>query len=204
MDGTARVATSRRVSGGSARSGPAQGVEEKSGERTLFDAPGHLRARAVDVDREKAGTSVSAGTFMCPDEGPDDPTVRLREREGVHLSGFKPVEPTLAHVPGLDLDGSEHPVVEQQPVPLTLEGRLADEPEEMESFNWDMDARFFGDFTLGAVGGRLPCSHVEFPSNRRAEALVGFADAAEKENASIGIAKVAEARQAVGEWGGCL
>lgn len=173
----------------------------RSGVRFLLDAPCEFFAPAVDVDVEEPGAAVLPGVLVLVDHGPDDLAVGVGEWEVGDLVGLVPAEFSLVHVAVDDFDGLHDAVVEEEPVCLSLKGGLGDEPDKSEVVDVDMDAGFFHDLALGALGRRFAQVHLEFAADGGAETLVWCLDAVEEEDASVLVSQVAEAGDLVGENG---
>ena len=64
-----------------------------------------------------------------------------------------PAEFAFVHVAIDDFNGDHDAVVEEEPVGFSFECGFGDEAYEADVVDVDMDACFFLDFSLGALGG---------------------------------------------------
>ena len=165
--------------------------------RFLLNRPAQFLSAAINVDAEESRAAVGAGCFVLVDHRPDDLAVGVGDRERLDIFEIVPAEFALVHVPINDFDRDHDAVVEQEPVGLAFEGGFCDEPYETDVVDVDMDPGFFRDFTLGALGWGFSEMHLEFATDWGAEPLVGFFDAMEKEDASVFVAEITQARELV-------
>ncbi len=160
----------------------------------LIDRPLQPPIAAIDVGGEEPRAAVGPEVFMLPDKRPDDAAIGFRERQGLDILGPMPRETPLAHVVRHNADRAEHAVIKEQPMASAFKGLLADEPQQVQAFKGNVDSGLFLDFALRTLGRRFTQRHVEFAPDRRAQALVGFLEASEQQNAALIITKVAKAR----------
>jgi len=132
----------------------------------LLDGPFEFGTGAVDVNGEEGGAAGGIGPgLVLFDKGPDDAAVGVGKGEAVDLALFEPGEFTFAHGLGFDPDGLHDAVIEHEPVGFVFVAGFADDGGEVEVGDIDVDAGFFGNFALGALGGGLAGVHVELAAD---------------------------------------
>lgn len=165
----------------------------------LLDCRHDPAVTAIDVHGEETGATGRGRGLVAVHEWPDDLAIGFRKRKPGQLMRMEPVEPAFTDVLGRNLDRAEHSIDEHQPMATPLERLLAYKSDEVETIDRDINPRFFTDLPLRTLRGRLAGLDVQLPSDGGAEAEVGSLVPAEQKDATVGVAKVAQAGDFVGQ-----
>ncbi len=166
----------------------------------LLGVPRQLFAPTINMDRKKAGLTGGRSLACLVHQGPDHLAIGFRNRQVGQFVLVEPVQSPFTHVVRLDPDLSQHPIDEHQPVPLALESLFAHHADEVESLDREMQTRLLRNLALGALGWALARRNIEFATYGAHEVEVGLLLAVQEQDASLSVAKVAEAGDAIGQW----